>query len=85
MVVAQFVWGAVQPIAGAEADRYGPGRIIFTGIVLLALGSALTPLMHSTWGLCFSIGLLSAASARRSLQSVGLSCNASRYLQGSHT
>lgn len=61
MAVAQFAWGAVQPFAGAAADRYGPGRVIATGVLLLALGSAITPFMHSTWGLCFSIGLLSAA------------------------
>jgi MFS family permease len=60
MAVGQFMWGAIQPIAGAVADRYGPGRVLFGGIVLLALGSALTPFMDSTWGLIFSLGLLSA-------------------------
>ena len=28
MAVGQFVWGAVQPIAGAIADRYGPRRVL---------------------------------------------------------
>jgi MFS family permease len=60
MAVGQFMWGAVQPIAGAVADRYGPGRVLLAGILLLALGSALTPFMDSTWGLIFSLGLLSA-------------------------
>jgi MFS family permease len=63
MAVAQFVWGAVQPIAGAVADRYGAGRVLVAGILLLALGNALTPLMSSSWGLIFSIGILSAAGA----------------------
>lgn len=63
MAVGQFVWGAVQPVAGAVADRYGPGRVLVGGILILALGSALTPWMSSTWGLVFSIGLLSAAGA----------------------
>ena len=40
MAIGQFVWGAVQPIAGAIADRYGPGRVLAGGILLLALGSA---------------------------------------------
>jgi MFS family permease len=63
MAVGQFVWGAVQPIAGAVADRYGPGRVIFAGFVLLALGSALTPLMPSGMGLALSIGLFSASGS----------------------
>jgi MFS family permease len=60
MAVGQFTWGAVQPFAGAAADRYGPGRVLFAGLLLLALGSALTPFMSSTWGLIVSLGLLSA-------------------------
>ena len=63
MAVAQFMWGAVQPIAGALADRYGHERVLMGGVLLLALGSAITPLMTSSWGLIFSIGILSAAGS----------------------
>ncbi len=63
MAVGQFVWGAAQPIAGAIADRYGPGRVLAAGLVILAAGSALTPLMTTGFGLVFSIGLLSAIGA----------------------
>ena len=63
MAVAQFTWGAVQPLAGAAADRWGPRPVLLAGIALLALGSALTPLMATGWGLVFSIGLLSALGA----------------------
>lgn len=63
LAVAQFVWGAVQPIAGAIADRYGPGRVLAAGVVILALGSALTPFMTSGFGLTLTIGVLSAAGA----------------------
>ncbi len=63
MAVGQFIWGAVQPIAGAVADRYGPGRVIAIGFVVLAIGSAITPYMGSSAGLIFSIGIMSAAGA----------------------
>ena len=63
MAVGQFMWGAVQPIAGAIADRYGPSRVLLGGLVLLALGSAVTPFMDSTWGLVFSLGVLSAVGS----------------------
>ncbi len=61
--VAQFTWGAVQPIAGAAADRWGPRAVLVGGIVLLALGTALTPLMGSGLGLVFTQGLLVAIGA----------------------
>lgn len=60
LAVGQFTWGAIQPIAGAVADRYGPGRVIVAGMLVLALGSAVTPFMSSGLGLIFSLGILSA-------------------------
>jgi MFS family permease len=60
LAVGQFVWGAVQPIAGAVADRYGAGRVLAAGVLILALGSALTPFMTTGVGLVLTIGLLSA-------------------------
>ena len=63
MAVAQFVWGAVQPVAGAMADRYGPARVLAGGLIVLAIGSALTPFMTTGVGLVFAIGILSAAGA----------------------
>src|SRR6185436_186757 len=61
MAVAQFVWGAAQPVAGALADRYGPARVLTAGVLLSSIGLALTPLMSSGLGLTFSIGLVMAA------------------------
>jgi MFS family permease len=61
--VGQFAWGAVQAVAGAFADRYGPGRVLATGIVILALGTALTPLVSSGVGLVLTLGLLSAVGS----------------------
>jgi MFS family permease len=60
MAIGQFTWGAIQPLAGAAADRFGPARVLLGGLLMLALGSALTPFMSSTWGLIVSLGLLSA-------------------------
>ncbi len=36
LAVAQLMWGVIQPIAGAVADRYGPARILIAGLVTLA-------------------------------------------------
>ena len=63
MAVGQFVWGAVQPIAGAVADRCGAGRVLVAGVLILALGSALTPFMTTGFGLVLTIGLLSATGS----------------------
>lgn len=63
MAVAQLVWGVVQPIFGAVADRWGPGRVIVLGAFMLAAGSALTTMVTSEWGLILAIGVLSAAGA----------------------
>lgn len=60
LAIGQFVWGAIQPIAGAIADRYGPGRVLVAGILILAGGTALTPFMTSSFGLIVSLGLLAA-------------------------
>jgi MFS family permease len=31
LAIGQFTWGAVQPIAGALADRYGPDKVLIAG------------------------------------------------------
>lgn len=60
MAVNQFVWGAVQPLAGAAADRFGPGRVLATGVLIFALSSALTPQVTTGLGLVLTVGLLAA-------------------------
>ena len=59
----QLWWGLTQPFAGAVADRIGTGRVIFLGVVLVAVGTIITPLMTSTAGLIFAIGILAAGGA----------------------
>jgi len=60
LAVGQFMWGAIQPIAGAVADRYGPDKVLIGGLLILAAGSAVTPFMDSGFGLIVSLGLLMA-------------------------
>ncbi len=60
LAIGQFMWGAIQPLAGAAADRYGPAKVLVVGLLVLALGSAVTPFMTSGFGLIVSLGLLSA-------------------------
>ncbi|MFZ6733793.1 MFS transporter [Undibacterium sp. Ji42W] len=59
----QLWWGLTQPFAGAFADKMGAGRVLCVGIVLVALGTFITPLMTTTAGLIFAIGMLAAGGA----------------------
>src|SRR5262245_12502671 len=63
LAVGQFMFGAAQPVFGAIADKFGALRVIVVGALLMALGSLLTPFMHSSLGLLFTMGVLSAAGA----------------------
>jgi predicted MFS family arabinose efflux permease len=60
LAIGQFVWGAIQPVAGALADRHGPRPVLIGGILVMAVGTALTPFMSTGFGLIVSLGLLSA-------------------------
>jgi len=59
----QLWWGLTQPLAGIVADRAGPGRVLFAGVLLVALGTWLIPRMQSTTGLVIAIGVLAAGGA----------------------
>ena len=50
LAIGQFTWGAIQPLAGAVADRHGPRIVLIAGILLLAVGCALTPYMGTGFG-----------------------------------
>lgn len=43
MALNQFVWGAVQPVAGVLAERFGAGRVLAAGILTFVLSNVLTP------------------------------------------
>ena len=78
LAIGQFVWGAAQPFAGALADRFGPERVLYGGITLLAVGSALVPWTGSTLGLIASLGILSAMGSGASSFSVLFGAAANR-------
>jgi MFS family permease len=63
IAIGQFTWGFAQPIFGALADRFGPGRVIVFGGLMLALGMALIPFVHSEWALIAVLGIISACGA----------------------
>jgi predicted MFS family arabinose efflux permease len=78
LAIGQFTWGAAQPVAGALADRYGPGRVLLGGMFLLAFGLAITPFMASGFGLIVALGLLAAIGAGAGSFSVLIGAAAAR-------
>src|SRR5438874_3650291 len=63
IAIGQFTWGFSQPFFGALADRFGAGRVIVFGGVMLALGTALVPFVDSEWQLIAVLGVISAFGA----------------------
>ncbi|MEO0317808.1 MAG: hypothetical protein RL404_1494 [Pseudomonadota bacterium] len=59
----QLCWGLTQPFAGAIADKFGAGRVLLVGVLLVTLGTFITPWMTTTVGLILAIGILSAGGA----------------------
>ena len=63
LAVGQFCWGAVQPVFGLLADRFGARWVLVLGGVLLALGLGLAPAFPTEPGLMLMLGIVSAAGA----------------------
>ena len=63
MAVGQFMWGLAQPVGGALADRFGFRPVLLGGVLILAIGMALTPVLTSHFGLVLTIGILSAVGS----------------------
>ena len=63
VAIGQFVWGAAQPFFGAVADRFGAGRVIVFGGILLAIGTTSVPFVHSEGELIGALGIVSAIGA----------------------
>ncbi|WP_421868437.1 MFS transporter [Motiliproteus sp.] len=56
--VQNLVWGAVSPLAGLAAERYGTVRVLLAGTVLYAAGLALLAVSESPWLYQASNGIL---------------------------
>jgi len=78
LAVGQFVWGAMQPIFGALADRYGTERVLIAGALLLAVGLALSTFVTSEWALIATLGVVSAAGAGAGSFSILIGATAQR-------
>lgn len=78
LAIGQFTWGAIQPIAGAIADRYGPRAVLVAGLVIMAAGCALTPFVEGGFGLAVTLGLLAATGSGASSFSVLIGAAAQR-------
>ena len=67
MAIQNLVWGAVQPFAGAIADKYGTARVIIFGLVVYAAGLALMAfspnalLLDLTAGIMCGVGIATSS------------------------
>ena len=78
LAIGQFVWGAVQPVFGAIADRHGAEPVLGAGGLLLAAGLALAPFLPSGPGLMLTLGVLTAAGAGAGSFSILIGATAGR-------
>ena len=78
LAIGQFVWGAVQPVFGAIADRHGAEPVLVAGGLLLAAGLALAPFLPSGPGLMLTLGVLTAAGAGAGSFSILIGATAGR-------
>ena len=78
LAIGQFVWGAVQPVFGAIADRHGAEPVLVAGGLLLAAGLGLAPFLPSGPGLMLTLGVLTAAGAGAGSFSILIGATAGR-------
>ncbi|WP_104484603.1 MFS transporter [Acinetobacter indicus] len=83
IAMQNLIWGAVQPITGAFADKYGSKIVVAVGGTLYALGLLLMAVSSTGWLLNLSAGLilglaLSATSFPILLSAVGRAAHPSK-------
>lgn len=82
LAVGQFVWGLAQPVCGAVAERFGSGKVLIAGALIMALGCVLSTLASSAPGLILTIGVLFATGAAAGSFSVLIGATARRLAPG---
>ncbi|MFL6659629.1 MAG: MFS transporter [Massilia sp.] len=78
MAIGQFVWGAVQPLFGMLADKWGSSKVIILGALLLAAGMGMTPFVSAQWTLILCMGILAPAGAGAGSFSILIGATAQR-------
>lgn len=58
IAVQNLLWGALTPVCGALADRYGTGRVLLAGGLLYVAGLLVMALVQTPLGLHLGAGLL---------------------------
>lgn len=58
VALQMLIWGAVTPVAGAIADKFGAGRVLGAGAVFYAAGFALMAYSTEPWQMHLTAGLL---------------------------
>src|SRR5262245_51190486 len=71
--VSLLLLGAVGPLVGRVADRWGPRRIVIASIAVLAVGAIGSAAIHSLWQAYLTIGVLVAVGAGGVAMSTGAS------------
>ena len=78
LALGQFAWGAIQPIAGACADRYGPGPVLRVALLVTVVACLVVPHMTSAFGMALTLGLLFSMGTGASSFSVLMGAAAQR-------
>ena len=63
LAIGQLVWGFVQPIFGAIADKKGSFGVLVLGAFIMSLGLILTPFANTDFTLMLTLGILCSAGA----------------------
>ena len=58
VALQNLVWGVAQPFSGMLADKFGTGRVVFTGAVLYTAGLVVMALAGTPWGFSAGAGVL---------------------------
>ncbi len=61
IALQQILWGLVQPVGAAIADRYGARRVVMAGAVLYALGCLTVSFASAPWMLYVGFGVFVGA------------------------